>query len=667
MATSSTIDYEIITDPWDPKCARACTMYFPGKEPEDTELLLEKIRGKLDERIHNHTLAEEYGIIKEQIVKSQGFDVDFSKLRYLFNFQPAFLDDCDSDTGRDLFHKLSAEAIEIYNKREGTGFEFVDVEKANIYSNSGEVFFVTFVAKDPWNPRQKCFKLRSSTFSVERLYTASAGLNLINKKFLVLLGFMSSSAVALSVRCCSCRLSILWVLLLICSLPLSLMTALTSDLAQIRSSHKLHWPDLKILRRAPPSSSSWAMTFLPLGMIYSNWIWCERELHTVALHLPLDRSVKLYDSEHHFLFNPVRSPPLEDTLTSLCSPQTMFTYALPGICSLMSSLLDFDDQRVCLGSMTTLWIRRGNVGVRSFCLNPTPGYSANLAKLIFQEFVIRANRSSLLDLTLWCLPVTAVCALKPSYLVDSAFLCSSWSRTNMYSKLEGPSMEPCKLGLELQSYLYVYVPGQEPEGTKLMLEKIRGKRDKRIHNHTQAEEHRIINEQIVKSQGFDVDFSKLRYLFDFQPAFLDDCDSDTGRDYFGRKLLSVTTKQRGLVLSSSRLRKQIYTPTAKDPLDQTKVFQAKVIHVFCRKIVHSFCRLKPNQEVLKIKPGCNNSNLKVDGLSLADKQAAQPKSKEQRSSAATYENRAEGDEYKQRTMSELRNPFSALSSFNLSG
>uniref|UniRef100_A0A0D3EBW7 Uncharacterized protein n=3 Tax=Brassica TaxID=3705 RepID=A0A0D3EBW7_BRAOL len=97
---------------------------------------------------------------------------------------------------------------------------------------------------------------------------------------------------------------------------------------------------------------------------------------------------------------------------------------------------------------------------------------------------------------------------------------------------------------------------------KLMLEKIRGKRDKRIHNHTQAEEHRIINEQIVKSQGFDVDFSKLRYLFDFQPAFLDDCDSDTGRDYFGRKLLSVTTKQRGLVLSSSRLRKQIYTRTA---------------------------------------------------------------------------------------------------------
>ncbi|KAJ4875342.1 Uncharacterized protein Rs2_40360 [Raphanus sativus] len=146
MASS---DYEIITDPWNPKCVRACCMYFPGKELEDTELLLEKIRGKLDERIHNHTLADDYRIINDQIVKSQGFDVDFSKLRYLFNFQPAFLDDIDTDTGRDFFGRLSVEAIEIYNKTEGTDFEFVEVEKANIYSNSGEVYFITFVAKDP--------------------------------------------------------------------------------------------------------------------------------------------------------------------------------------------------------------------------------------------------------------------------------------------------------------------------------------------------------------------------------------------------------------------------------------------------------------------------------------------------------------------------------------
>ncbi|CAN7067114.1 unnamed protein product [Brassica rapa subsp. trilocularis] len=138
MASS---DYEIITDPWDPKCS-----------PKIRNFCWRRFEGNLTNGFTITPLAEEYRIINEQIVKSQGFDVDFSKLRYLFDFQPAFLDDCDSDTGRDFFRKLSAEAIEIYNKRDvGTGFEFVDVEKANIYSNSGEVFFITFVAKDSWN------------------------------------------------------------------------------------------------------------------------------------------------------------------------------------------------------------------------------------------------------------------------------------------------------------------------------------------------------------------------------------------------------------------------------------------------------------------------------------------------------------------------------------
>ncbi|CAN7067115.1 unnamed protein product [Brassica rapa subsp. trilocularis] len=253
----------------------------------------------------------------------------------------------------------------------------------------------------------------------------------------------------------------------------------------------------------------------------------------------------------------------------------------------------------------------------------------------------------------------------------------------------------------------MYVPGKEPEGTKRMLEKIRGKRDIRIHYHTQVEECRIINDQIVKSQGFDVDFSKLRYLFDFQPAFLDEVyplgKPDTGRVCFGRlsaEAIEIYNKKRGDDLSlgtnfefveveksnidSNSGEVYFITFVAKDPLDKkTKVFQAKVIHVFCREIVHSFYRLKPNQPVTcddeesiakkapisskkKRKHSCINSNLKGDGLGLGDKQAAQPKSKEQRSSEATYENRAEGDEYKQRMMSELANRFSALASFDLS-
>ncbi|CAH8381644.1 unnamed protein product [Eruca vesicaria subsp. sativa] len=63
---------------------------------------------ELDEQIHNHTLAEEY--------------------------LPPFLDEVyplgKPDTGcRVYFGRLAAKAFVIYNKREGTSFEFVEVEK----------------------------------------------------------------------------------------------------------------------------------------------------------------------------------------------------------------------------------------------------------------------------------------------------------------------------------------------------------------------------------------------------------------------------------------------------------------------------------------------------------------------------------------------------------
>ncbi|KAJ0266926.1 hypothetical protein HA466_0008340 [Hirschfeldia incana] len=238
-----------------------------------------------------------------------------------------------------------------------------------------------------------------------------------------------------------------------------------------------------------------------------------------------------------------------------------------------------------------------------------------------------------------------------------------------------------------------------------MLEKIRGKRDIRIHYHTQAEEHHIINDQIVKSQGFYVDFSKLRYLFDFRPAFLDEVyplgKPDTGRVYFGKlsveaiEIYNITkgtgfefveVEKANIYLNSGKV--YFITFVAKDPLEQTKVFQAKVIHVFCREIVHCFCRLKPNQQVkcddeesiAKKAPVASkkkrkhvlkkrrfiHSDPQVDDLVLGDTLAAQPKSKEQGSSTASYENRAQGYEKEQRTLGELTNRFSALALFDLS-
>ncbi|CAA7062473.1 unnamed protein product [Microthlaspi erraticum] len=152
MGSSCAIDYEINTNLFDPLCVRASIMYLPKDEPEEVKLLMERIRGKEEDLGHNHTVRDEYALINEQIRNSQGFDVDFSKFRYLFDFFPAFLDETDvadaPETDGEFFGRLCKEAIEDYNKKEGTSFEFVEVEKANVYSNSGYVYFITFVAKD---------------------------------------------------------------------------------------------------------------------------------------------------------------------------------------------------------------------------------------------------------------------------------------------------------------------------------------------------------------------------------------------------------------------------------------------------------------------------------------------------------------------------------------
>ncbi|XP_048608228.1 uncharacterized protein LOC125584196 isoform X2 [Brassica napus] len=54
----------------------------------------------------------------------------------------------DKETDRQFFGRLAQESIAAYNIREGTSFEFVEVEKANLYRNKGYIYFITFVAKD---------------------------------------------------------------------------------------------------------------------------------------------------------------------------------------------------------------------------------------------------------------------------------------------------------------------------------------------------------------------------------------------------------------------------------------------------------------------------------------------------------------------------------------
>ncbi|XP_033144594.1 uncharacterized protein LOC103856786 isoform X3 [Brassica rapa] len=154
MASSSRIDYEIISDPLNPRCVVACFNYsIFGEVTEEDKLLLERIRGKEDNTSPKYTDQEERNLINKQIRKSQGFDVDFSMFRCLFNFYPSSLDESHStlirETDRIFFGRLAQESIADYNINEGTSFDFLEVEKANLYRSKGYIYFITFVAKDP--------------------------------------------------------------------------------------------------------------------------------------------------------------------------------------------------------------------------------------------------------------------------------------------------------------------------------------------------------------------------------------------------------------------------------------------------------------------------------------------------------------------------------------
>ncbi|XP_010513319.1 PREDICTED: uncharacterized protein LOC104789293 [Camelina sativa] len=94
--------------------------YVPGTEPEDVYIPYIR-RGENEEA--NLSPEEEERIIKEQVIESEGFDIDFKQFRCLFNYRPLNFDDnneyvMEPETTRELMYRLSPESLERYNERE---------------------------------------------------------------------------------------------------------------------------------------------------------------------------------------------------------------------------------------------------------------------------------------------------------------------------------------------------------------------------------------------------------------------------------------------------------------------------------------------------------------------------------------------------------------------
>ncbi|XP_019093551.1 PREDICTED: uncharacterized protein LOC104754151 [Camelina sativa] len=109
-----------------------------------------------------YTTRQEFFLIKRQVRKSKGFDIDFTQFRSVFNYRPVDLD-CDEyakppETTRELVKRLSQKSLNKYNNEWFTEYEFLNIVKANYYMCSGLMFFITFEVKDPYDYLPKLFQ-----------------------------------------------------------------------------------------------------------------------------------------------------------------------------------------------------------------------------------------------------------------------------------------------------------------------------------------------------------------------------------------------------------------------------------------------------------------------------------------------------------------------------
>ncbi|EFH64231.1 hypothetical protein ARALYDRAFT_893148 [Arabidopsis lyrata subsp. lyrata] len=108
---------------------------------------------------------EELALLDKQILASDGFDIDYTQFRCVFNYHLAYLDSDEfaeepTETTRDLLERLSRKALDDYNQESRTKFEFVKVVKANFHWCCAYMFLITFEVVDPYDNLIKLFQTR---------------------------------------------------------------------------------------------------------------------------------------------------------------------------------------------------------------------------------------------------------------------------------------------------------------------------------------------------------------------------------------------------------------------------------------------------------------------------------------------------------------------------
>ncbi|XP_010473553.1 PREDICTED: uncharacterized protein LOC104752988 [Camelina sativa] len=132
--------------------------------PDDPDWLRPYYITRTEEEEPRLTPDQETDLMNEQIEASEGFDIDFTKFRCLFNYHPVDFDDDEfveePETNLDLLKRLAQRSIDNYNQQHETEYEFTKVLYANFHMSAGVMFLITFQVKDHANYLTKDFQAR---------------------------------------------------------------------------------------------------------------------------------------------------------------------------------------------------------------------------------------------------------------------------------------------------------------------------------------------------------------------------------------------------------------------------------------------------------------------------------------------------------------------------
>ncbi|CAH8270095.1 unnamed protein product [Arabidopsis lyrata] len=95
---------------------------------------------------------EEIQLFYDEWDKSQGFEIDFSKLNFCFDWKALDLDDStmvdEPETNRDFIAMLSNQALTKHNADNGTSLELGKVLRANFHPSAGITLYISFQVND---------------------------------------------------------------------------------------------------------------------------------------------------------------------------------------------------------------------------------------------------------------------------------------------------------------------------------------------------------------------------------------------------------------------------------------------------------------------------------------------------------------------------------------